>query len=196
MVDVEGENRIDQQLCSSHKSMYYEWSAVDDCGNTNSCDRSYEVVDTTPPVVAHGEMFCFPLTTYGPNLGQYAVYEDISLQLVDNCEDENDLTVTMLRCNSTQYTNDNGNFDENNCKYFAASRKLFVKMYANPNNHRGRFYYVWFRIADPCGNDDIVKRTIWVPANAYAYQDAIGRGDCPYGIGTEEFVARVPVMAS
>jgi hypothetical protein len=189
---------ISNSDCEEDKELVYEWEVRDDCGNSDKCARTITVTDTTPPLLVDNDQYCFPLTSYGPQLGEYAFYNDIedSMQFEDNCFGAS-VTVSLLSCNGTQHVVPDGDdFDDTYC-YFAPNGYLYVKMEANAGEHRGRFYYVWFLVSDPCGNDRIVKRTIWVPVSEFSYQDAVARGDCPHGIGPiEGYVANLPRIIS
>jgi len=184
----------DEDSCDQEQVLVYSWSASDNCGNENNCSRTINVVDTTPPVIVGGEHYCFPVNDYGPtDFGSYAVYNNFAIELNDNCDETGGIQ-RMVSCNGTQHDNHGRDFDEDNCVYFSQLNKLYVKMEAKPEDYVGRYYYVWFEVEDACGNSDLIKRTIWVPTDSFSYKDAVSRGHCPYGLGTDDFVPNLPVL--
>jgi hypothetical protein len=189
--------------CASDKKYTHQWTAMDLCGNVASCDREIIVTDTSPPHCTNCDKFCYPPPTYGATGDEYAVYHKGStltqdhdwtslVGVADNCGTV--ASVLLLHCNSTEHTVPPGDsFDAVECVYFPASGSLYVHLVNNGVGH-GREYYVWFRVEDDCGITTLIKRTIWIPSGPYLYQDAVDRGECPYGIGTTEFVGSLPVV--
>merc|ERR1712130_165957 len=174
-------------ICSH--DINYKWVAEDGCGNVAECEVTVPVRDSTPPVLKNGDQFCYPLNGYGPTENEWAVY-NLNIGIIevnDNCNTEVD--IEFLSCNSTQ------RLKPGECEVLTLKEQLlFVRMTASSSNrYAGRHYFVWFRVCDKCVNCAIVKRTIWVPETVFSYEDAIDRGECQFGIGTNDLRKVKPI---
>jgi hypothetical protein len=178
----------DDDECETRGYYAYSWLSYDNCGNEDECLSTIRVIDTKPPHVVNGDQFCYPLNGYGPTSNEWAVYDinDI-ITCADTCDDDPD--ITFVNCTYAS--------DPSECVDMElGDSKLYVHMVVSvpEEEYTGRYYTVWFEATDKCGNAALVKRIIWVPATPFSYEEAVNRGLCPYGIGTDEFVANLPTI--
>jgi len=194
---------LDSPACINDKKVVYKWWATDKCENSDSCSRTIEIVDDEPPFCTNCDMFCWPTNSYmsDANYAVYATPTDM-IEASDICGAVT--SVVLLACNSTEHEVPVGEkFDTTEC-VLGPQGHLYVHLEATdfwgtdtvaPDGlSHGRYYYVWFELKDACGLISIVKKTIWIPSHPYIYEDAVGRGDCVYGIGTENFEQNLPVI--
>merc|ERR1712083_266358 len=166
----------------------WTYTATDDCGNSATCTRTFNIADNEPPICRNCEQLCFPLTGYGPTETEYAKYPDVTELFIDVVDECNTHTVQYLHCNSTQA------IVNSDCLVISGMNALYVRMEADADDFAGRHYNVWFNLIDDCGNDRIVSRTIWVPQSADSYHLAVSDGLCPHGLGTDLFFSGLPVQ--
>jgi len=179
--------------CVDDKTLIWLWTAVDACGNEEDCTRTINTEDNTAPECVECGYYCYPYNDYGERTEGYAVYDvDTMVEGMDNCDDS-PISVTMYKCNSTQHSPAPGQFfDTKNCVLFTVNSMLYVWLHNDPGVASGRYYYVWFKLEDRCGNVNHVSRTIWVPANRYSYVDAVEQGYCDNGLGNLDLVWKLP----
>jgi hypothetical protein len=75
--------------CAGNYTITRTWTATDSCGNSNSCDQTVVVVDTTPPAV-----FCNAVSTITPPDAPIS----FTATAVDNCDDETVVEITDYDC--------------------------------------------------------------------------------------------------
>jgi hypothetical protein len=194
-VDVQADEPeyVDVSDCPNDKRIVYGWSATDDCGNTATCETIIDIEDTTAPQCTNCEQLCYPLAGYGPTETEYAVYHKPENLIVaeDNCGDID--SIELLSCNSTQHDSEGQLFDDESCVYVGSTNNLYVHMAnADASDHHGRYYYLWFRITDDCGIENIVSRAIWIPPTSFAYHRAVDRDQCLNGLAETAFVQNLP----
>jgi hypothetical protein len=183
--------------CEEEKTIVYSWKATDNCGNSDYCSRTITIVDDNPPA-CDNRKYCYPINMqYGTRpVNEYAVYHlpaENMMQCNDNCASDEGVTITLLSCNSTHIDG----FDDTHCHWFAPSNRLYVNTaLIDSTDVKGLYYYVWFLVTDPCGNEDTVSRTIWIPQSQWSYEDAVARGDCAYGMGTDHYVESIPLLVN
>jgi hypothetical protein len=151
----------------------FEFTAVDDCGNRSESEvRSYEVVDTTPPVVdasGFSALCLWPPRHDGFPLG--AASSRVSA--TDSCSE---VTIEWLGCASDQPDeareegrpeNGDGNFP-NDCVVSDDGSEMTVRVEragGDPDGDRkeGRNYGLLVRVSDECGNSVLVEGLANVP---------------------------------
>lgn len=181
-------DEVRSDICNAEITWTY--TATDDCGNEATCSRTFVLADNEAPTCLSCEQLCFPLTGYGPTETEYAKYPDLTEYFIDVFDECNTYTVEYMHCNSSQ------TIDANDCAYITQLDALYVRMEADPDDFEGRYYNVWFRLVDDCGNDRIVSRAIWVPQSADSYHLAVSDGLCPHGLGTDQFYQGLPTSAN
>ena len=77
--------------CAAEKTITRTWVATDECGNTNTCVQTINVVDTTPPVIS-----CNAPATITPPDAPIS----FTATAVDNCDPAPSVSITGYDCRS------------------------------------------------------------------------------------------------
>jgi len=179
---------VDDLQCEN--DLIYKWSATDDCGNEGECEKIINVLDETAPTCVDCNRFCYPLTDYGEPEA-YIVYDSsVMIDAIDNCADDDDVTITLVNCTGDHVLNFGSSFDDEYCVFFSQINRLYIKVEA-VSDTQGRDYNVMFLLEDACGNTRHVSKKVWIPDNRYTYADALSSGNCN-GLGPAEFKDRLP----
>jgi len=151
----------------------FEFTAVDDCGNRSETEtRSYEVVDTTPPVVDVSSLAA--LCLWPPRHDGFPLGEASSrVSAVDACSE---VTIEWLGCVSDQPDearedgrpeNGDGHFADD-CVVSDDGSEMTVRVERAGNDpggdrKQGRHYGLLILVSDECGNTVIVEGAAHVP---------------------------------
>jgi len=169
--------------CSSSYTRVYEYTATDDCGNQNDFDISVQIDDQQAPELVDESKVCL-FISYGESWGTWATYRiDGLFALTDDCDEAPELDEQLFKCNVTddssyvpvQKTTSVGNQFVEDCHVMAQGNDLLLvvkidRQFPSSAAILGRTYHVYGTAVDECGNEQSIRRDVFIPRDRTIYE--------------------------
>jgi len=174
--------KTDEQ-CEHGYTRVFEYTASDDCGNSDSYEMSIVIDDNQPPTLVDDSRLCL-FISYGESWGTWAAYRiDGFFALTDDCDSAPSLDELSFKCNVTddssyveipKTTSVGSSFNED-CYVMSQGNELMLvvridRQFPSSSAVLGRTYQVYGVADDDCDNPVDVRRDIFIPRDRTIYE--------------------------